>query len=97
MHANRRQSVADLVELERLDDGHDYFHGIDSPGGPLRTDGAVDRNAPRAIAPSLLPGSPIKPYAKLGFFRALDVSYWSELIFEARRGRVADPIGSRAQ
>src|SRR4051812_5679431 len=27
VHANRSQSVADLVELERLDDGHDDFHG----------------------------------------------------------------------
>src|SRR4029079_4661648 len=25
----RSQCVTDLVELERLDDGHDYFHGFD--------------------------------------------------------------------
>ena len=28
VHANRSQSVADLVELERLDDGHDDLHGF---------------------------------------------------------------------
>src|SRR3954463_2328045 len=28
VHADRSQSVADLVELERLDDGHDDFHGL---------------------------------------------------------------------
>src|SRR5215471_10716784 len=28
VHADRSQSVADLVELERLDDGHDDFHGF---------------------------------------------------------------------
>src|SRR4029450_12077774 len=27
VHPRRSQSVADLVELERLDDGHDDFHG----------------------------------------------------------------------
>src|SRR5215471_1319536 len=31
VHAYRSQSVADLVELERLDDGHDDFHGFYPP------------------------------------------------------------------
>src|SRR3954464_5321427 len=34
VHADRSQSVADLVELERLDDGHDDFHGL-PPLAPL--------------------------------------------------------------
>src|SRR5262249_26345627 len=34
------QSVADLVELERLDDGHDDFHWVEPPLGPaLRVQG----------------------------------------------------------
>ena len=28
VHADRGERVADLVELERLDDGHDDFHGL---------------------------------------------------------------------
>src|SRR6185295_14381870 len=28
VHADRGESVADLIELERLDNGHDDFHGI---------------------------------------------------------------------
>src|SRR5262249_10084022 len=31
VYASRSQSVADLVELERLDDCHDNFHGFDPP------------------------------------------------------------------
>src|SRR6266567_4375349 len=34
VHPCRSQSVADLVELERLDDGHDDFHGFDPRLGP---------------------------------------------------------------
>jgi hypothetical protein len=34
VHADRSQSVADLVELERLDDGHDDFHGLPPLGPP---------------------------------------------------------------
>src|SRR4030088_3110073 len=37
VHANRSQSVADLVELERLDDGHDDFHGSFPPWRPALT------------------------------------------------------------
>src|ERR1051326_1327226 len=36
----RSQSVADLVELERLDDGHDDFHGFDPRLGPDTNDRA---------------------------------------------------------
>src|SRR5262249_15843874 len=32
---DRRESVADLVELERLDDGHDDFHKYDPRLGPF--------------------------------------------------------------
>src|SRR5262249_5765181 len=38
VHADRGQSVADLVELERLDDGHDDFHGFNPHLGPLPAD-----------------------------------------------------------
>src|SRR3954462_678171 len=34
VHPCRSQSVTDLVELERLDDGHDDFHGFDPRLGP---------------------------------------------------------------
>src|SRR5262245_4910738 len=34
VHPDRSESVADLVELERLDDGHDDFHGIQPPLRP---------------------------------------------------------------
>ena len=37
VHPRRGQSVADLVELERLDDGHDDFHGFDPRLGPAST------------------------------------------------------------
>src|ERR1700730_3287301 len=37
VHANLSQSVADLVELERLDDGHDDFHGTYPPWRPALT------------------------------------------------------------
>src|SRR5262245_50233683 len=34
VHADRGQSVADLIELEWLDNGHDDFHEFQSPLGP---------------------------------------------------------------
>jgi hypothetical protein len=34
VHADRSQSVADLIELEWLDNGHDDFHEFQSPLGP---------------------------------------------------------------
>src|SRR5450432_3435134 len=34
VHAGRGQSVADLVELKWLDDGHDDLNGFDPPLGP---------------------------------------------------------------
>jgi len=34
VHADPGQRVADLVELERLDDGHDDFHGFSPRLGP---------------------------------------------------------------
>src|SRR5262245_27654320 len=38
VHADRGERVPDLVELERLDDGHDDFHGFNPRLGPsLRT------------------------------------------------------------
>src|SRR6476661_5956125 len=37
LHADGGQRVADLVELERLDDGHDDLHGFDPRLGPFVT------------------------------------------------------------
>ncbi len=34
VHADRGKSITDLVELERLDDGHDDFHGFQPPLRP---------------------------------------------------------------
>src|SRR5262249_36739837 len=34
VHPDRGQSVADLIELERLDNGRNDFHGFQSPLGP---------------------------------------------------------------
>src|SRR4029453_2017620 len=47
---SRSQSVTDLVELERLDDGHDDFHGFDPRLGLVSTDRATP-TASRAHAP----------------------------------------------
>src|SRR5215212_9966547 len=41
VHPRRGESVSDLVELERLDDGHDDFHGFDPRLGPVSTDRAT--------------------------------------------------------
>src|SRR5262249_36546888 len=35
VHADTGESSADLVELERLDDGHDDFHGVTPLSGPI--------------------------------------------------------------
>ena len=35
LHAEGGQSVTDLVELERFDDGHDDFHGFDPRLSPF--------------------------------------------------------------
>src|SRR5215218_11033376 len=63
VHPRRSQSVADLVELERLDDGHDDFHGFDPRLGPDTTDradngsvaGSCSRGLPERRNSSLMP------------------------------------------
>ena len=60
VHADRGESVADLVELERLDDGHDDFHGFKSPLRPGPAPVQVGRTplsfAKRSDSPPALPG-----------------------------------------
>src|SRR5262245_40444695 len=52
VHPDRGQSVADLIKLERLDNGHDDFHAFSSPlgPGPAGWAGSGDRDwtSPRA-------------------------------------------------
>src|SRR5262249_7546630 len=53
LHPDRRQSVSDLIELERLDNGHDDFHALDPPLGPAL---AVQAQG-RYTIPGVTPGS----------------------------------------
>src|SRR5215813_8945176 len=58
VHANRSQSVADLVELEWLDDGHDDFHGFNPRLGPVPAGaGAGQLSCPCRAQPSLRSGN----------------------------------------
>src|SRR5262249_9387423 len=51
VHADRGQSVADLIELEWLDNGHDDFHESQSPLGPVLLKAGSRRSRhPRASA-----------------------------------------------
>jgi hypothetical protein len=43
LHADRRKGLADLVELERLDDGGYEFHGV-----PVNVRGGLDEKRRRA-------------------------------------------------
>src|SRR3954470_4128459 len=77
VHPCRSQSVTDLVELERLDDGHDDFHGFDPRLGPDTTDradngsvaGSCSRGLPErrnsSLVPTVVAGD--KSLWKLGF------------------------------
>ena len=77
VHPSRSQSVTDLVELERLDDGHDDFHGFDPRLGPDTTDradngsvaGSCSRGLPKrrnsSLVPTVVAGD--KSLWKLGF------------------------------
>ena len=54
VHPHRGECVADLVELEWLDDGHDDFHGFDLPlkPAPRQPDRALPHRerAPTSVA-----------------------------------------------
>src|SRR5262249_39991422 len=65
VHADRGESVADLVELERLDDGHDDFDGYNPRYGPIpapQVVGTLRPALPRAMRAR--PPSRIKPRAR---------------------------------
>src|SRR4029079_15323668 len=63
VHPRRSQRVTDLVELERLDDGHDYFHGFDPRLGPDSTDRANTGSVAGSCSRGLPRGTGIKPRA----------------------------------
>src|SRR4029077_14278539 len=66
VHPCRSQSVTDLVELERLDDGHDDFHGFDPRLGPDKTDRA-DNGSVAGSCSRGLPGEGIQASCQLSW------------------------------
>src|SRR3954469_20429333 len=89
VHADRGQSVADLVELERLDDGHDDFHGL-IPTWAQPAELQAGQNNEFARAKAARTGAPGRAYQApcqfswSGLSCCLGTSFWNQA--EAGRG-----------